>query len=123
MVGAARTGRELVDRCRQTAPDLIITDIKMPDMDGIDAAKEICKDNPKPVILVSAYHDQELLERLEEDYILAFLVKPIKQADIEPAIAIAVRRFEHFQALRREAADLRRRRSRTGKSLKRPRDC
>ena len=59
------------------------------------------------MILVSAYHDPELIRRAEADHILAYLVKPIKQADLEPAIAIAMRRFEQFQALRQEAADLR----------------
>ena len=107
VVAVASTGRELVEKCRQERPDLVITDIKMPDMDGIDAASQICKDFPIPVILVSAYHDHDLVERAEEDHILAFLVKPIKQADLEPAIAIATRRFEQFQALRQEAADLR----------------
>lgn len=107
VVAAASTGRELVQRCRELHPDLIITDVKMPDMDGIEAAQEIYRDHPIPVILVSAYHDQEVLERLEEDHILAFLVKPIKQADLEPAIAVAARRFDQFQTLRREAADLR----------------
>jgi response regulator NasT len=107
VVAVAETGSELVEKCRQTRPDLVITDIKMPDMDGIDAAKQIYADNPIPVILVSAYHDQELVTRAEEDHILAFLVKPIKQADLEPAIAIASRRFEQFQTLRREASDLR----------------
>ena len=107
VVAVASTGRELVEKCRAERPDLVITDIKMPDMDGIDAASQICKDLPIPVILVSAYHDHDLVERAEEDHILAFLVKPIKQADLEPAIAIATRRFEQFQALRQEAADLR----------------
>jgi response regulator NasT len=107
VVAVASTGSELIEKCRETRPDLVITDIKMPDMDGIDAAKQIYKDHPIPVILVSAYHDQELVARAEEDHVLAFLVKPIKQADLEPAIAIAMRRFEQFQALRQEAADLR----------------
>jgi response regulator NasT len=107
VVAVAETGRELVEKCRESRPDLVITDIKMPDMDGIDAARQIYADNPIPVILVSAYHDDELVNRAEEDHILAFLVKPIKQADLEPAIAIATRRFEQFQTLRREAADLR----------------
>lgn len=107
VVATAATGRELVQQCRALRPDLVITDVKMPEMDGIDAAKELYKDAPVPVILVSAYHDQELLERLEEDHILAFLVKPIKQDDLEPAIAIAVRRFDQFHTLRQEAADLR----------------
>jgi response regulator NasT len=56
---------------------------------------------------VSAYHDHDLVARAEADHILAYLVKPIKQPDLEPAIALAMRRFEQFQALRREAADLR----------------
>jgi response regulator NasT len=107
VVSAAATGRELVDQCRLSPPDLIITDVNMPDMDGIDAALEIYRDGPLPVILVSAYHDNELIERAEADHILAYLVKPIKQADLEPAIGIAMRRFEQFAALRQEASDLR----------------
>ena len=57
VVCAAGNGAELVEQCRDTHPDLIITDIKMPNMDGIQAASEITRDKPAPVILVSAYHD------------------------------------------------------------------
>jgi response regulator NasT len=106
VVAVAGTGAELVAQCAADAPDLIITDIKMPDMDSIDAAQQICRHNPVPVILVSAYHDPELIQRADSDYILAYLVKPIKQSDLEPAIAIAVRRFEQFQAMRKETTDL-----------------
>jgi len=107
VVSAAKTGKELVEQCRKQKPDLVITDIKMPDMDGIEAANELYKDSPIPVILVSAYHDQDLISRAEADHILAYLVKPIKKADLEPAIALAMRRFAQFEALRKEAADLR----------------
>lgn len=106
VVGAARDGRELLELCNRTSPDLVITDIKMPDMDGIDAAIQIYRTHPIPVILVSAYHDAEFIRRAEADHILAYLVKPIKQADLEPAITIAMRRFEQFQALRKETSDL-----------------
>jgi two-component system, response regulator PdtaR len=106
VLGVARTGRELVDLCIATHPDLVITDIKMPDMDGIDAAAQIYRQAAIPVILVSAYHDAEFIRRAEADHIMAYLVKPIKQADLEPAIGIAMRRFEQFQALRKETADL-----------------
>ena len=106
VVAVAQTGRELVALCATIHPDLVITDIKMPDMDGIDAATQLYRDGPVPVILVSAYHDPEFIRRAEADHILAYLVKPIKQADLEPAIAIAMRRFEQFQALRKEATDL-----------------
>jgi AmiR/NasT family two-component response regulator len=106
VLGVARTGRELVDLCAATRPDLAITDIKMPDMDGIDAASQIYRQGPIPVILVSAYHDPEFIRRAEADHIMAYLVKPIKQADLEPAIGIAMYRFEQFQTLRKETTDL-----------------
>jgi len=107
VVSAAKTGKELVVQCLAQQPDLVITDIKMPDMDGIDAAVEIYRQHAIPVILVSAYHDATLIERAESDHILAYLVKPIKQADLEPAIGLAMRRFSQFQSLRKEATDLR----------------
>ncbi len=106
VVAVAETGRELVEKCRDQHPDLVISDIKMPDMDGIDAATQIYRDGPIPVILISAYHDADLVHRAEGDHILAYLVKPTKQTDLEPAIAIVMRRFEQFQALRQETTDL-----------------
>lgn len=106
VVAVASNGRELVEACRIEKPDLVITDIKMPDMDGIDAASQIYRQGPIPVILVSAFHDADFIRRAEADHILAYLIKPIKQVDLEPAIAIAVRRFEQFEALRKETTDL-----------------
>src|SRR5258708_11256346 len=79
----------------------------MPDMDGLEAAVALYDDTAIPVILVSAYHDAELIARAEADHILAYLVKPIKTADLEPAIGLAMRRFAQFQALRQETTDLR----------------
>lgn len=107
VVGVAENGHELVEQCKALKPDLVLTDIRMPDMDGIDAATRIYQDRPVPVILVSAYHDPGLIARAEADHVLGYLVKPIKQADLGPVIALAVRRFEQFEALRREANDLR----------------
>ncbi len=107
VVAVAENGRELVELCRTTMPDLIITDIKMPEMDGIDAAVAIYRERAVPVVLVSAYHEPELIERAGADHIMGYLVKPIKQADLEPVIALTMRCFEQFQELRREAADLR----------------
>jgi two-component system, response regulator PdtaR len=106
VVSVAETGRELVEHCRTLQPDLVITDIRMPDMDGIEAAQLLSRERALPIILVSAYHDPALIERAEADHVLAYLVKPITQADLAPAIAVAVRRFEEMQALRKEASDL-----------------
>jgi len=107
VVGAAKNGRELVELCRLHTPDLVISDIKMPDMDGIEAAREIARQQEVPVILVSAFHDTELIERADSANVMAYLVKPVERPDIETAIAIARRRFEELQALKHEASDLR----------------
>jgi len=107
VVAVASNGRELVEQCRARQVDLVITDIKMPEMDGIDAAREITRAMNLPFILVSAYHDPELIERAGASHVMAYLVKPIEQADLATAIAVARRRFEEFQALRGEAASLR----------------
>jgi AmiR/NasT family two-component response regulator len=106
VVAVAEDGAQLVELCRQTRPDLIITDIKMPGLDGIEASKQICREHPVPVILVSAYHDPTLIARAEADHILAYLVKPIGLEDLPPAIAIATRRFGELMALRKECQDL-----------------
>jgi response regulator NasT len=107
VVGVAGTGRQLIEQCRGARPDLIITDIRMPDMDGIDAAAEIGRETPLPAVLVSAHCSADLLERVQEGNVMAYLIKPIKQADLEPAIALAMARFAQFQAVSREATNLR----------------
>jgi response regulator NasT len=105
VVGMAATGRELVECCGELKPDLIITDIKMSGMDGIDAAKAIYAETPVPVILVSAFHDEDFIARARENHIMAYLVKPIKDTDLIPAIGLATARFQEYQMLRQEAQD------------------
>jgi AmiR/NasT family two-component response regulator len=106
VVSVAENGRQLVENCRQVLPDLVITDIKMPELDGIEASTQINSERPVPVILVSAYHDPVLIERAAGDHISGYLVKPIGFADLQPAIAIAVKRFAEMQLLRNENAEL-----------------
>jgi AmiR/NasT family two-component response regulator len=99
VVAVARDGEELVEQCRTVCPDLVLADIYMPLLDGIEAAARICKQRPIPVILVSSYFDSALIERAEASQVQAYLVKPIKQADLVPAIALAVRRFAQLRDL------------------------
>jgi response regulator NasT len=103
VVGIASTGRELVELCRTLQPDLVITDVKMPELDGIEAATEIYRIHPVPVLLVSAYHDDSLIARAAADHILGYLVKPIKQTDLPPAITLAWQRFQDMEKLKSEA--------------------
>jgi response regulator NasT len=107
VVLVAATGRELVEQCRTKRPDLVITDVKMPDLDGLTAAAEIWGDAPIPIIVVSAHHERALIERAEQTHIMAYLVKPIKQDDLAPAIAIAAHRFQEFKSLEEQAQSLR----------------
>ncbi len=107
VVAVAQSGRELVEKVAALAPDLIITDIKMPDMDGIEVSTEVSKHHQIPVILVSAHHDAELLTRAGADHIMGYLVKPVREADLKTAIAIATQRFQQFLTIAKEAASLR----------------
>ncbi len=107
VVSLAKTGRELVQQCQSLRPDLVITDVQMPDMDGLDAAAAIYTNELVPIIVVSAFHDPELIERAKNNHVIAYLIKPIKQENLAPAIAIAMGRFQEFQATRQEAHDLR----------------
>src|SRR5262249_37564762 len=100
-------GRRLVELCRAAPPDLIIPDIKMPGMDGIEAVQKVCRERPAPVVLVSAFHDEELLARAREGCVMAYLTKPVRPADVEAAVAVAVSRFEVLQRARQETAGLR----------------
>ena len=106
-VVAVEGGRELVELCRTAPPDLVLTDIRMGEMDGLAAAAEINRDAAIPVVLVSAFHEHELRARARQEYVMAYLVKPVKEADVETAIAVARLRFDQVTTLRQEARDLR----------------
>jgi len=106
-VATADSGRRLIELCRASPPDLIITDIRMADVDGLEAVAEVIRERAVPVVLVSAYHDAELRSRAHCAHVMAYLVKPVKQADLETAIDLAMLRFRELDTLRREADDLR----------------
>ena len=107
VVAVAANGKQLVEQCHTLAPDLVVTDIKMPDLDGLEVATLVNRQRPTAVILLSAHHDETLLSRLAATPVMGYLVKPIQEPDLKTAIALAMPRFQQFQALAKEAADLR----------------
>lgn len=107
VVVQAKNGQELIEECRTKHPDLIITDITMPGIDGLDAVTQIQGTGLLPVIVVSAHHDPEFTQRAIQNHVLAYLVKPIKKKDLEPAISLVIQRFKEFETLRQEANNLR----------------
>jgi CheY-like chemotaxis protein len=86
VVAAAANGRELVDLCHEQKPDLIIADVRMPDMDGDDAIQEICSTRPTPFILISAHSKPGSMPAGLEAIDYAYLTKPVKREDLEQAI-------------------------------------
>lgn len=107
VVAVAETGRQLAEQCHAARPDLVITDIKMPDMDGIEAAAAVNRERHVPVILVTGHPDVDLLASAGTGQIMAYLTKPVKPVNLQAAITLAVLRFDHFQQVSKEAADLR----------------
>ncbi len=105
-VVAAMNGREALQMARSQRPDLAILDVKMPLTDGLQVAQTLGRTQPMPVLLLTAYSDQDLIARAAELPIHGYLVKPVQPADLMAAIAVAVRRFAEAAALRQRAAEL-----------------
>jgi response regulator NasT len=104
--GEARDGEEAVELARALKPDLAIMDVKMPQLDGIEAARRILEERPLPIVIVSAYGQEELVSRAVEAGVFGYLVKPFREQDLLPAIHTARARHDELQALREEAESL-----------------
>ncbi|HSG71329.1 MAG TPA: response regulator, partial [Planctomycetaceae bacterium] len=99
-------GASLLKEFQETQVDLVITDIKMPVMDGLTAIEQIRSIRPVPVIILSAFHDEELLNRALKEHVMAYLVKPIQIQTLQMSIELAMQRFREFLALQAEADNL-----------------
>jgi two-component system, response regulator PdtaR len=106
VVGEAADGQKALDLVRSLRPDVVVMDIKMPIMDGLDAAKIISAEKIAPVILLTAYSQKDLIDRAKEAGVFAYLVKPFKEADLVPAIEVAIARYLEFQEMESQAGDL-----------------
>lgn len=107
VVATAADGAGAIRLARSLQPDLVILDIKMPGLDGLAAAESIASERPVPILILTAYSDRDLVARAASLAVHGYLVKPTQPADLSSALQIAVGRFEQWQALRQEAADLR----------------
>jgi two-component system, response regulator PdtaR len=102
----ARDGEEAVALAREAVPDVAIMDVKMPKLDGIEAARRILDERPIPLVMLTAYGQDELVQRAAEAGVFGYLVKPFREQDLLPAIRTARARYEELAALREEAESL-----------------
>ena len=102
----ARDGEEAVALARSAGPDLALLDVKMPKLDGIDAARQILDERPIPIVMVTAYGEQKLVSRAVEAGVFGYLIKPFRETDLLPAIATARARHAELTELRQEADSL-----------------
>lgn len=106
VVAEAADGGSAVELARKLLPDLVIMDIKMPDMDGISAAGELARDHIAPVVLLTAYSEHSLIGRAKDAGVCGYLVKPFRETELMPVIELALARFNKLRDLEREVTDL-----------------
>ena len=108
VVGEVGDGRSAVNLARELKPDFVVMDIKFEgeEFDGIDAARVLTEERIAPVLLLTAYSQRELVVRAREAGVVGYLVKPFREADLIPAIEVALARFAEFQAVEKHVGDL-----------------
>jgi response regulator NasT len=107
VVAEARDGREAVELAATHEPDVVVMDVKMPNLDGIEAARMILDHRPIPIVMLTAFSETDLVDRAVEAGVFGYLVKPFRESDLLPAIAAARVRHAELAAVRDESASLR----------------
>ena len=106
VVGDVGDGQSAINLARELRPDLIIMDIRMPELDGIEAARVLTNERLAPVVLLTAFSDDELIERAREAGVVNYVTKPWRQSDLKPAIEIALARFQEFREMESQVKTL-----------------
>lgn len=106
VIAETDNGRKAVELAEEHRPNLVLMDVNMPIMDGIEAASLINEQNLAPVVLLTAFSQKELVDRATEAGAMAYVVKPFTPQDLVPAIEVALSRYEQIRALQTEVASI-----------------
>jgi len=106
VIGEGKSGLDALELMQKFFPDIILMDVKMPGMDGIEAVTAINQLRPTPIILLTGKKDEETIRRAIEAGVMAYLLKPVREEDLLPTIELAISRFNEFQAVLKENMDL-----------------
>ena len=108
VAGEGASGSEAIRLAEELKPDVLFLAVGLPEMDGVTAAAQILEAHPLPIIILSSHLDPDLIQRAKEAGVMAYLVKPLREEELLPAIELAVSRFEEFMAVQKENEDLKR---------------
>jgi response regulator NasT len=108
VTGEEASGSEAIRLAQELEPDVLFLAVGLPEMDGVSAAAQILEAHPLPIIILSSRRDPEVIQRAVEAGVMAYLVKPLREEELLPAIELAISRFEEFMTLRKENEDLKR---------------
>jgi DNA-binding NarL/FixJ family response regulator len=103
--GEAGNGEEAVRLAREADPDVVLLDLRMPVLDGIEAARRIYAERPLPIVMLTAYADRAHVDRAIEAGVFTYLLKPFREADVVPALRAAVVRHGELLEARRELGE------------------
>jgi len=106
IVGAATSGAAGLQLASASAPDVILMAVGLPDVDGIRAARKIMQANPLPIVLVTSHYDAATIERAKRAGVMGYLIKPLREGELLPAIELAISHFQEFVALQKENENL-----------------
>lgn len=106
VIAEASNGATAIELAHKLRPDLVIMDIKMPGIDGVEAAAELVKDRIAPVVLLTAYSERTLIGQAKEAGVSGYLVKPVRDTELAPVIELALARYAQFQNLEKQVTDL-----------------
>lgn len=108
VVGVGSDGVEALDLVKEKKPDLVILDVKMPRLDGIQTAKMIAHDNAAPVVLLTAFGDEDIIEKAKKSMVFGYVMKPVDERNLFPAIQIAVSQFRQKSEIVNRVKDMER---------------